>query len=69
MYVIMITPELYGPMTIQPQNVNAMKRIATQTANLRKLGNANVSVINNTYRNTCIRTYNIIVYIRIKYVL
>ena len=38
-------------MTIQPQNVNAMKRIAMQTANLRKLGSANVSVISNTYKN------------------
>ena len=45
------TPELYGPMTTQPQNVNAMKRIAMQTANLRKLGSASVSVISNTYGN------------------
>ena len=47
-FVLAHTPVLYGPITTQPQNVNATKRIITQTANLRKLGSASVSVISIT---------------------
>ena len=47
-FVLAHTPVLYGPKTTQPQNANATKRIIIQTANLRKLGNASVSVISIT---------------------